>query len=141
MSIFLEYNQNKKIANENIVQNTLAIINKFYKWSGLKVNRGKTQLTIFGKRLAKPRLVETLNIKWCTSFRLLGIQFNNTLSDMDSNYDKGIKEMREISNSWKFRYLTIFGKITVIKTFMLPKLTHTVTVVPSLTAKLIEEIE
>ena len=60
---------------------------------------------------------------------------------MDTNYDKGIKAMHEVSNSWKFRYLTIFGKIKVIKIFIMPKLTHTATVVASLTAKQIEEIE
>ena len=42
---------------------------------------------------------------------------------MDCNYEKGIQNMQNIANSWKFKYLTIFGKITVIKTIMLPQLT------------------
>ena len=48
--------------------------------------------------------------------------------------------MRDIARSWKFKYLTIFGKLTVIKSFMLPQLTHVATVVQSLSAKQIEEI-
>ena len=48
--------------------------------------------------------------------------------------------MRDISNSWKFKYLPIFGKIAVIKTFMLPQLTHIATVIPSLSIKQMEEI-
>ena len=40
----------------------------------------------------------------------------------------------------KFQYLTLFGKITVIKMYMLPQLTHKATVVPNLAAKQIEEI-
>ena len=59
---------------------------------------------------------------------------------MECNYDRGIKNMRDIANSWKFRYLTIFGKLTVIKMFLLLQLTHVATVVPTLTAKQIEEI-
>ena len=74
-------------------------------------------------------------------FRLLGIQFCNILSNMECNHEKGVQNMRDIANNWKFKYLTIFGKITVIKTFMLPQLTHVATVVPSLTIKEIDEIQ
>ena len=73
-------------------------------------------------------------------FRLLGIQFCNTLSNMDCNYEKGIQNMQDIADNRKFKYLTIFRKIMVIKTFMLPQLMHIATVVPSLTVKQIEEI-
>ena len=48
--------------------------------------------------------------------------------------------MCDISNNWKVRYLTIFGKLTIIKTFMLQQLTHIATVVPGLTVKETEEI-
>ena len=34
---------------------------------------------------------------------------------MDRNYDKAVELIRRALNSWKYRYLTIFGKITVIK--------------------------
>ena len=59
---------------------------------------------------------------------------------MEINYQKGIKNMQEIMNNWKFRYLTRFGKLTVIKTYMLPQLTNVATVVPTLTARQIDEI-
>ena len=54
---------------------------------------------------------------------------------MEFNHEKGIQNMRVIANNWKFKALTIFGKITVNKTFMLPQLTHVAAVVPSLTIK------
>ena len=46
-------------------------------------------------------------------------------------YDKAIDLSRKELNSWIYRYLTIFGKITVIKTLCLPKLNHIVSVVPN----------
>ena len=73
-------------------------------------------------------------------FRLLGIQFCNTLNDMHSNYQKGIQNMLDIANNLKFRYLTLFRKITVIKIFMLPQLQPIATVVLNLAVKQIEEI-
>ena len=50
---------------------------------------------------------------------------------MHSNYDKANDSIQKVLNSWRFRYLTIFGKITVIKTLCLPKLNHIVSVVPN----------
>ena len=50
---------------------------------------------------------------------------------MYTNYDKAINSIRKEISSWKYRYLTNFGKVTVIKTFCLPKLNHVVSVVPN----------
>ena len=104
---------------------------KFREWSGLKINLGKTYLTIFGKQHKRPKFVDELKIKWCLEFKLLGIYFEFTLSKMLVNYDKAIESVRKELSSWKHRYLTIFGKITVIKTLCLPKLNHIVSVVPN----------
>ena len=49
LSVYLEYNFSNQLANESNVLETLATIELFYKWSGLKVNREKTQLTILAK--------------------------------------------------------------------------------------------
>ena len=72
-----------------------------------------------------------MGVKWCLEFKLLGIYFDVTLSKMLLNYDKAIKSVRKELSSWKHRFLTIFGKVTVIKTLCLPKLNHIVSVVPN----------
>ena len=46
-------------------------------------------------------------------------------------FDKAIVSIWKELSSWKYRYLTIFGKITVIKTLCLPKLNYIVSVVPN----------
>ena len=72
----------------------------FVKWLGLKVNRGKAQLTIFGRKYPKPGFADILRIIWCSTFRLLlGNQFCNTLTDMHNNYQKGIQNMLNIANN------------------------------------------
>ena len=81
-------------------------------------------------RLGKPEYVDQLGVKWCSSFKLLGITFDQTLDNMECNYDKCLKSMKDELHSWKFRHLTIFCKITVIKTMCLPKFTHIATVIP-----------
>ena len=134
ITIYLEYNQTSKKANINNIRATLEVIDLFYRWSGLKINRGKTQCTIFVKEVSQPEYVEQLKIKWFTKFGLPGIEFDRRLSEMDRNYEKGFQSMQDVMNSWKFRHLIIFGKLTVIKTFCLPKLTHIATVIPNLSS-------
>ena len=85
-------------------------------------------LTIFGKQHKKPKFVDELGVKWCLEFKLLGIDFDFTLFKMLLNYDKAIESVRKELSSWKHRFLTIFGKVTVIKTLCLPKLNHIVSV-------------
>ena len=104
---------------------------KFKEWSGLKINLGKTYLTIFSRHFKKPMFVDELSIKWCVEFKLLGIHFDSTLSKMHVNFDKAFDSIRKEINSWKFRFLTIFVKVMVIKTMCLPKLNHVVAVVPN----------
>ncbi len=57
----------------------------FEKWPGLKVNQGKTQVTVFKVKFRKPDLVEVLNLKWCIEFKLLGIYFDSDLKHMEKN--------------------------------------------------------
>ena len=64
---------------------------KFKEWSGLKINLGKTYLTIFWKQYRKRRFVDELEIKWCVEFKVLGIYFDSTLFKMHINYDKAIE--------------------------------------------------
>ena len=71
-----------------------------------------TIITIFGTSLGKPENVVQLG----TSFELLGITFAHMMDNMDCNYDKCLKSMRDKLNLWRFRHMTIFSKITVIKT-------------------------
>ena len=44
-------------------------------------------LSIFGCKDSDPQMCKQLGIKWCTNFKLLGLVFDQTLEDMNSNYD------------------------------------------------------
>ena len=57
------------------------------------------------------------------------------------NYNEGIRKLETVVNDWKYKHLTIFGKITVIKTFMLSVLSHVVTVLPTPSKKYCKKIE
>ena len=63
----------------------------------------------------------------------MGIDFSLDLNCItDVNFTKTIKEVKAILRSWQHRKLTLLGKITVIKTFALPKLIRLPTSLPNL---------
>ena len=49
--------------------------------------------------------------------------------------------MIDEQNSWCFRHLTLFCKVTIIKTMCLPKFTHIGTIIPNLCLTRLNEIE
>ena len=115
-TIYLQKHPFNEKKNLESICNALEIIELFFVWSGLKINRGKTYLSIFGASLVCPSFVTTLRIKLCTEFKLLGINFDQTdeNGDMDMNYESCFEKVKEELRSWKHRFLMIFGIITVI---------------------------
>ena len=65
-------------------------------------------------------------LEWgITEFNLLGLEFNVDLDRMiQKNYLDAIGQSKQILTNWKKRNLTPFGKITVIKTFIISKFNH-----------------
>ena len=117
--------------NKTNIKRALDCFQTFSVWSGLRINKNKTYVTVFGKKIPDPPYVGELGLKFCDSFTLLGVIFDPTLENMQVNYDEGVRKMEIVANDWKYKYLTIFGKLTVIKTFMLATLSHIATVLPT----------
>ena len=125
-SIFLQ-------PSEECLRYTIHVLDQFYKLSGLKISVQKTKAIWFGKN-AKNRLnlCPDLSLDWAHKFKLLGVEFDNNLEEMNVNYELKLKEMKKILDCWMYRALTVYGKITVIKTLVLSKVSHLALVLPNL---------
>ena len=67
-----------------------------------------------------------------TRFKLLGITFNVDLDKMIGiNYMDKIAQIKNSIKMWRRRFLTPFGKINVIKSLLLPKITHLLISLPN----------
>ena len=55
---------------------------------------------------------------------MLGFQIDNRLKDLNDNYEKCFKKVREISSKWARFRLSLKGYITITKTFLLPQFTY-----------------
>ena len=108
---------------ERSLNQTLEELSRFSKISGLNINLDKTQMVWIGSEKISTRSIKT---KWKLSlgsnqFKLLGILFNTDLYKMiENNYIPKVTQMEKILKQWNKRSLSPIGKITVIKTLVIP---------------------
>ena len=105
----------------------------FAKFSGLRPNITKTQAMWVGHDVEnRPLVCEELPIQWTSQMKVLGIIFDNDFRNMYlDNFKNKLEAVNAETKNWQRRHLTIYGKICVIKSLLLPKLTHIFTALPN----------
>ena len=135
LTIYLEPN------GENL-RHVINILKDFYKLSGLKISVTKTKAVWIGsKHATNEKLCRDLNLQWVKKFTLLGVQFDNALENMKENFRLKLESIENMLSSWTYRYLTPFGKITVIKSLGLSKLSHVALVITNPSKDMIKKVE
>jgi hypothetical protein len=125
-------------------ENLINILDNFGHVSGLILNDKKCIVLRAGS-------LQNTDIEYCKNKKFiwesqtaktLGISFyNNTKLNYKNNIDPKIKEFVNCLKQWQHRKLTLLGKITVIKSFALPKLTYIMSALPNLEANTVKSIE
>ena len=129
--------------SETSLIETLEELTWFAKISGLRVNFDKTQVVWIGiKKYSSDTIKTKWKLHWGNSeFKVLGIKFNVDLSKINNiNYKEKINSINKLIKMWKRRYLTPLGKITVIKTLLLPILNHLFISLPNPDNNIINEV-
>ena len=117
------------------------ILGDFHKISGLKINLGKCKAVWIGaKRFCKDKLCTEFKLIWSNNFSLLGVDFDSDLANMDTNFNKKMDDIQKLYNSWLYRHLSPFGRISVIKSLALSKLSHVVLVCPHIEPEVLGEL-
>ena len=130
-----------KPCSQNL-RNVLNNLTNFYKLSGLKISISKTKAIWFGNKCNSDEILcPDLSLKWVRKFTLLGINFNNNLDNMQNNFTDKIDKVEKMLSNWTYRYLTPFGKVTIIKTLGLSQLSHIALVIPNPNKEMVKRIE
>ena len=128
--------------DEQNLKNVLKIIKRFFHISCLKISVSKTKAIWFGLKAGSDQvLCPEENLVWTDEFTLLGLNFDSNLEKMDQNYFEKIQDIEKLLQGWLYRHLTPYGKITIIKSLALSKLSHIALVVPSLALKDLKKLE
>ena len=127
----------------NSLEQSMKIFNDFYLCSGLKLNYEKTVAVWLGTMKNSTNILcPEINMTWSNKFNLLGITFCTDLRQMVSeNYNSKIQSIKSILNSYKKRNISILGKVTVLKTIIVPKLIYLLKVLPSPSLEFFAEME
>ena len=127
---------------EQSIRESFKTLSEFSLLSGLKVNVNKTQIAWIGSDGGlQIEICPDLHLQWVTEFNLLGITFSNDLAVVEEiNYHKVLGRLTNILKIYKNQYLTLIGKITIIKSLAISQLIHLVSVLSSPNKSIMDEI-
>jgi len=116
----------------------LVTLESFGLCSGLRVNHEKTEMLALGRNNLEEK--DLNDHKICDSIKILGVYFGyDGKQRNDLNYRQTLKSIKKLMHMWKWRNLSILGKIQIIKTFALPKLMFRASVI-SMPNELVKEV-
>ena len=130
--------------SEQSLRETLSTLDLFHKVSGLRMNEEKTKLIWIGSMTgSEVRLCPEKNLGWVNEqFTALGVKFSVYTQDMEElNFRPKLQEMKATLKMWRMRNLTLYGKITVIKSLVLSKINHLLSSLPTPSNQIMKEIE
>ena len=129
------------LGNISSVEKVMQALNDFERWSGLKMNFSKIKAMWIGKN--RNSLETPLGLEWCSGVKTLGIHFSCDQEQViQQNFHDRLNECQKLTNLWKLRVLSLFGKVAIIKSFLVPKLLYVSSIIetPSEIIKQMEKI-
>ena len=109
--------------SEKSLREALLILDTFYKMSGLKINFEKKAIWIGSLSHSEDRLFQRYKLDWTQGpFKIPGVVFTTEVFDIwDMNTNSVLNKVENIIKQWSRRKLTLFGRVTVIKSLALAK--------------------
>ena len=112
----------------------LNVLDEFSKVSGLKLNEKKTEALWIGSSIGNDkRFLPGKDLKWPESkVKTLGLWLS-VESEIAAllNYNEKVEKIRKIVSCWKYRRLTLLGRITVLKSLAASQLVYLLSPLPS----------
>ena len=126
---------------------TITSVIRVLKWfknvSGLDINKEKTKVVKLGAlRDSNIKWQGKFGFNWSTKFEILGIHYDMTKLNAitDLNIQRKLGEIQQLIRIWSSRNLTPYGKVTIIKSLLIPKITHMLLSLPSPSPSCFKEI-
>ena len=107
--------------------NLFDTLNNLARFSGCGINMSKSEAIHLGSlKDSDFKPFQNDGLVWKdNSFRYLGVQFSlNTRSLYELNFIPKLTQIQQTLNCWRSRSLSLIGKITVIKSLLLPQLLY-----------------
>ena len=114
------------LRNDWSLRHLLALISKFGICSGLVINFDKTEMFILGNSVMAPAQDQSImNINVKRAVKILGVYFTyDSRLRHKLNFKEIIDAVKTKLQLWKWRNLTIIGRIQIVKTFVIPPIMY-----------------
>ena len=100
------------------IEELMKTISEFKIYSGLGVNKDKTELMPLGTSNKDDPSLINLGYKIVTEMKITGVVFTyDEVVKMNKNFSTTLANMEKILNMWKQRNLSIIGKVQISKTY------------------------
>ena len=119
------------LADTSSAERLFELLNKFEILSRLKINCLKTEgMWIGSKRHYKEK---PFGIKWPDEpIKALGVYFTYDQKLLkEKNFIERLDSIKKLINIWSARGLSIYGKVTIIKSFLIPKYIYVCWILPT----------
>ena len=130
--------------SEQSFREIINLLKGFAQMSGLKMNFEKTNVIWIGSmKQSQIRYLRDENFCWNPGiFRILGIQFCMDLKNITNiNIQGKLHDIQKILNRWSKRDLSPLGRITVLKSLIVSKLTYLFINLPDPPSEFIKELQ
>ena len=131
------------VKNTKSLFRILHILDNLKIYSGLCINRNKTEIIALGYYKANPPDISVTGLRYSDGpFRLLGVGFTTDSHDLFKlNFQPKLETLIRILRVWSQRDLTPLGKITIVKTLGLSQFIFLLSVLPKPPDTFIQEVE
>lgn len=127
------------------LRHAMQVLNNFALLSGLYVNWGKSKVLWFGSKcFSQEKFDGFQRLIWDPGglFTYLGILFTVNLENIvDINFKNVTDKIKESMSHWSRRRLTPLGRVTIVKTLLVPKLNYLFLNIPNPTDCVLKTIE
>jgi len=129
---------------EHTLEETYILLREFALVSGLAINLDKTIIMRIGRiKNSGEILLPQNNVQWTSdSIKLLGIVIpNDRTRIVDLNYIPKLKKIENTIKVWKQRNLTIYGRVQLIKTYLVSQIIYLLSILPAPPLVFIKQLE
>lgn len=122
------------MCDRTTLSETFKLLDNFSNISGLRINIEKTKVLRIGAiRATGVVLLPEYNVEWNShSLNMLGVVIANDRKQLSElNYEPKLKKIENTIAVWRQRNLTIYGKTTIIKTFLISQIVYLLSVLPA----------
>ena len=112
------------------VIHAISLVHNFSLTAGPNLNIAKTEGMLIGS--IKHLNIEIGEINWTKGpIRYLGIYIGHNIeANYTHNWENKIEKMQRLLDNWRIREMTVFGKISIIKSLALPKIIFSASMLP-----------